>query len=516
VAADRPPQLTTSSTRTVASRGTLALLAQATDPDGDAVAFLWTQLSGPPVVLVGADTAGASFVAPSVGVATPVRLQVAATANGLSAQSEVEVMVQAEGTPVADAGPDVTVPGRSPVALEGTGSFPDGSAVSFSWTQVAGPVVTLAGATSAAPSFLSPDVKLPAVLTFRLSVSAHGLSAEDTVDVAVLADQPPVASAGADQDVLAGAHVLLAVSGSDPEGDTLAFAWSQVSGPPVTLAGDTSPVASFDVPAELGNEPVIEWTFEVVATANGLSSAPARVQVRAHRVNRVPVVTGPNVVTADERTSVQLDAAAVDPDGDAVTWTWEQVGGPAVVLTGQGSPSVSFGVPEVASDLALAFVVVASDGAGAVGRADVRVEVRNVNRAPVASITGPAEVQSGEPVLLSGAGTLDPDGDALTWSWVQLSGPAVDVSGLSTPVLAFRAPSVDADMELAFELTATDGSGASATARHAWVVHPAPPVEAKPRSGCGCAAGGADVPLTLLGWVVAAAWSRRRKEATWG
>jgi len=232
-------------------------------------------------------------------------------------------------------------------------------------------------------------------------------------------------------------------------------------------------------------------------------------------------VMGPNTVTADERSLVQLDASAIDPDGDALTWAWQQVGGPAVALTGQDSPRVQFLVPEVASDLVLAFSVVASDAAGAGGRAEARVEVRNVNRAPEAVIAGPVEVASGAAVTLNGAGSVDPDRDAVTWAWTQVSGPAVALSDPALPVQVFPAPVVTEQTTLVWELAVTDGEGATSRAQHTVrvlappVPEPEPQPAPRPRSGCGCGAVGADAPLSWGVWLAAAAWAGRRRGTEW-
>jgi hypothetical protein len=508
VAADGPPSVTTSPTRTVASRATLALLAQASDPDGDVVTFRWEQRSGPPVTIVDAETAGPSFIAPSVVAPTLLRLEVTAAANGLTAHAEVEVSVEAEATPVADAGPDLTVPGRTAVVLRGAGSVPDGSAVTWAWTQIAGPAVMLAGAATAAPSFDAPDVKQPAVLTFQLEVSAHGQTARDTVDVLVLADAAPVVSTGPDQDVASGTRITMEATGSDPEGDVLAYAWSQLSGPPVTLTVRQNG-AAFEVPQDLGGALLAEWTFQVIASANGLSSAPAVQRVRAHQVNRMPVVTGPQEVTIDERTMLQLDASAIDADGEALAWSWQQIGGPPVTLSGEATSSVTFLVPEVTSDLIIALRVTARDASGAAGQADVRVNVRHVNRAPTAVIAGPADVASGAVLVLNGASSSDPDGDALTWRWAPDSGPAVTIPDPSNPALVLSAPTVAVDTEWSVTLTVTDPSGATGTARQTVVLRAAP--AAPSEGGCGCSAGGTDLSLVSLVMLAAIRRARPRR-----
>ncbi|MEN9798436.1 MAG: hypothetical protein RL653_2132, partial [Pseudomonadota bacterium] len=485
-----------------------------------------TQRSGPAVALQGEASVAPSFVAPSVPSATVLGFRVTATAGGLAAQADVDVTVQAEGTPVADAGPDVTVAGRTAVLLRGSGSFPDGSPVAFAWAQSAGPAVVLAGADTATPSFVGPDLKQAAVLRFVLQVSAHGQVATDTVEVTVRADAPPVASAGADQDVPSGARVTLVGSAVDPDGDVPVPAWSLVSGPSVSLSGSAGTV-SFDTPVELGGPETIEWRFALVASANGLTSAPDEVVVRAHQVNRVPVLEGPNALQADERTAVQLQAAALDPDGDALTWNWAQVGGPdALSVTGADSPALSLVVPEVPGDVVLAFAVTAKDPEGAEAFATVRLLARNVNRAPLASIRGPGSVLRGEAVLLDGTGSSDPDGEPLTWSWRQVSGTVLDGGVAVGPAWSFAAPAVEAEETLTLELTVTDPSGASATALHALVVTvpppPAPPETpdpetpeppVKPRTGCGCGAVDPAVGVGAWSWLLLVAAARRRRSS---
>ena len=61
-------------------------------------------------------------------------------------------------------------------------------------------------------------------------------------------NRPPTANAGMDQAVGSEEKVTLTGSGSDPDGDTLSFEWSQQSGPDVLLFAGNLPTTSFFAP----------------------------------------------------------------------------------------------------------------------------------------------------------------------------------------------------------------------------------------------------------------------------
>jgi hypothetical protein len=69
-------------------------------------------------------------------------------------------------------------------------------------------------------------------------------------------------------------------------------------------------------------------------------------------------------------------------------------------------------------------------------------------------------------LTLVGSLSKDPDGDSISYHWMQVSGrPAVTLGGANTPVWEFTAPSVPSDTTLTFQLTVTDSHGLSDSGR---------------------------------------------------
>jgi MYXO-CTERM domain-containing protein len=103
--------------------------------------------------------------------------------------------------PVANAGADQTVEEGATVTLSGSGTDPDGDALTYAWTQTAGPSVTLNGGTTATASFATPDVTESTVFTFTLKVTDEsGASAEDSVSITVTAKTDGGGGGGGDDD----------------------------------------------------------------------------------------------------------------------------------------------------------------------------------------------------------------------------------------------------------------------------------------------------------------------------
>lgn len=89
----------------------------------------------------------------------------------------------------------------------------------------------------------------------------------------------------------------------------------------------------------------------------------------------------------------------------------------------------------------------------------VLVNVLTVAGIPIADAGANLVVLEGDAAQLSGAGSSDPDGGALTYAWTQLTGPAAALTGADTAMPSFTAPDVAVDTPALFQLRVTDAQG---------------------------------------------------------
>ena len=221
---NRAPVASAGPPKTVSSGAIVALDGSASsDPDGDALTYQWTQLSGTAVTLSDPTTATPSFTAPT-GPASLTFQLIVNDGKVASAPSTVTVTVkQPNRAPTANAGTGQTVLPGATVHLDGTGSSdPDGDALTFLWTQQSGPAVTLSSSTATAPTFTSPAG--PTSLSFTLVVSDGALSSSPaTVTIAVQGPPSAPASFGATASPLG------------PAPPTVALSWNAVGSNPTVL-----------------------------------------------------------------------------------------------------------------------------------------------------------------------------------------------------------------------------------------------------------------------------------------
>ena len=432
-----------------------------TDPEDDELTYSWVQTAGPAVTLTGATTPSSTFSAPT----GPATLTFELTVDDGAFTDTDTITITINGIPSADAGPGQVANDGDTVTLDGTGSSdPDSDSLSYGWVQTAGSTVTLTGTNTAQPTFTAPTG--PATLTFELTVTDPG-GESDTDSVVITVNALPTADAGPDQTVAPGATVTLDGSGStDPELGSLDHAWSQTSGPAVTVIGTNTAQPSFTAPA------VGVLSFEVVVTDDNGATDTDSVTIT---VNSGPTADAGPDQQVNLGDTVPLDGTdSSDPDSDDLTYSWVQTGGGTVVtLTGANTVQPTFTAPEGPD--ALAFEVTVTDDDGLT---DTDTVIIAVNGPPTANAGSDQDADQGDPVTLDGTGSTDPELQTLLYSWVQTAGPAVTLTGANTGQATFTAPS--AGGVLTFELTVDDQNGRTDTDEVSITVNGGPVANAGP------------------------------------
>jgi hypothetical protein len=320
--------------------------------------------------------------------------------------------------PSADAGPDQAVDEASTVTLDGAGSSdPDTDELSFDWTQVAGPTVEIAGATTAMPTFTAPIVPVGgATLTFQLVVHDGQVpSAPDTVDINVKnVNHAPVANAGSDQSVAEDAAISLNGTDSfDPDNDPIEFSWTQADGPTVILSGANTAQPSFSAPFVGPSGATLVFQLTV---SDGTLSGTDIVQVMVENINHDPIASAGPDQTRNEGTQVTLDGTlSTDPDSDSLTFTWTQTSGSSVALSDAYSASPTFTAPAVVSmaSTALTFELSVDDGYGGVATDTVVITILDTNAPPACELARPSAAELWPPnhklVPVTITGVTDPE-----------------------------------------------------------------------------------------------------------
>ncbi len=243
------------------------------------LSFGWSQVDGPDVDLRGSSTASASFAAPRVdesGARLAFKL-VVRDSKGHESQDLVVVRVKDDSQspnepPIIREITGLTVNEGDKVVITASAFDPEGGHLSYTWTQVLGTELSLAGQSTPTLSFDAPAVSEDVTLSFRIEViDENGNGSSERADVlvtnlpdVVVVAPPPFLSAGADQSANEGANVVLQGSYADSSGDHT-LRWEQVAGTTVTLSDPASLNASFIAPdVDDGTEEILRFQLAAV------------------------------------------------------------------------------------------------------------------------------------------------------------------------------------------------------------------------------------------------------------
>ncbi len=251
-AANQPPQVSAGPAQTVEIGTPLTLNGTATDdglPRGGGLSIAWSQVAGPGTASFA--TAFQALTGVTFNAVGAYTLRLKASDSLLTSTSDVQVTITARANkaPVVHAGPAQALQGTHTTLLVGSvndDGLPAGSILRNTWTQLSGPgVVGFAN-----PADPQTTVTLGATGTYVLQLSSTDgqLSASDQVSITVSElNRPPQPHAGSVQTITLPATATLAGTATDdglPTPATLAFAWSQVSGPGAAIFSSASTAAT--------------------------------------------------------------------------------------------------------------------------------------------------------------------------------------------------------------------------------------------------------------------------------
>jgi len=423
-----------------------------TDPDGNALTYLWTAPTG--FTLSSTTASQPTFAAPEVSVDTPYAFTLKVNDGGLDSPiDQVVVTVLANQAPVANAGIDQSVNEGTVVTLDATASIDaEGSTLTYTWTAPAG--ITLSSATASKPTFTAPEVGSDTPYTFILKVNDGTVdSPVDQVAVTVKhVNKAPVADAGDSQTVNEGVTVDLDGSlSSDPDGNSLSYKWIAPEG--IILSSATSSRPTFVAP--MVSKDTELYFFLSVSDGMLRSVGSGIVLITVKDLNDSPVANAGTDQIINEGTTVTLDGTgSTDADGNTLTYQWTVPTGITLSSTTVSKPG--FTAPEVMQDTQYKLTLKVNDGSVDSPADEVVVTIKQVNKAPLANAGAAQTAKEGATVTLDASASTDADEDKLTYKWTAPAEVTLSSATMSSPT--FVAPKVTVPTEFTFALTVNDGT----------------------------------------------------------
>lgn len=367
--------------------------------------------------------------------------------------------------PVAGVGSDRGVAVGSVVTLNGsTSSDADGNALTYDWIFASRPADSTAAfddPTDVTPTFTADH---PGDYVVELTVSDGSVSATASVTITATfsgANQEPVAVAGSNTTVTTGTVVSLDGSASsDPESASLTYNWLWLSLPVGSTASfsdaaSVSPTFTADVSGA--------YVAELTVFDGVLFSDPSVVVVTASVTgnNLEPIADAGSNSTVVAGTLVTLNgSASSDPESAPLSYLWLMVSQPATSAASLTDPSSA--TPSFTADLPGSYVVelTVHDGEQSSDPDIVVITASSdsANQPPVVEAGPDLTVEQGSVVTLNGLGSSDPEGAAISYTWIFATRPVSSVATFSDASSATPSFTVDRAGTYTISLTVSDGA----------------------------------------------------------
>ncbi|HUT06083.1 MAG TPA: peptidase [Nitrosopumilaceae archaeon] len=451
----------------------VTLIGEGYDPDVEDLGFFWEQIDGEPMVLSSYTIPNPEFMAPEVanGSIKVLTFQLTVTdPQGANSSDVVEIIVNpVNHVPVVDAGRDkIIFPSINAITLVGSVVDADDDALTFGWEQTSGPEIELVNPNLRYLTIVSPSVDFSnfTPMTFKLTANdGFGGIASDSASVypynALLTNDLISIDAGPLQTVREGETVTLDVTGQTKNGKPITYSWAQLIGTPVSLNSYVGDKVQFIAP-DLPDEVPELLSFQVVGYSEGSGWASDLAMVRVLPFNGPPIADAGPDQTVSQNVFVNLVGSGTDPEDTKLKFQWSQKSGSDVILYQRSLEEVYFVSPFIeGNSMDLIFELKVTDSDGNFDTDSATVTVSKQNHPPNANAGPDRRVFSESEVTITGVG-IDPDGDAITYSWKQISGDRVDFDG-SVASISFTAPQVSSGdtKRVILQLTVTDTLGQS-------------------------------------------------------
>jgi hypothetical protein len=364
--------------------------SSSSDPDGTIASYRWVQVEGPTTAPMSNPNGVSNVVSNMVAGTYTFRLTVTDN-QGATATSDVNIILSGGNNeaPTANAGwnQNLVLPTNSATLNGSASSDPDGSIVSYQWTQISGPTT----APMSNPNGVSNIVTnmIAGTYTFRLTVTDNqGASSSATMDINLSSgnNTPPTVNAGWNQTIPLpiNAATLNGSASSDPDGFIASYRWVQLSGPSIAPMSNPNGVTNIITDLVAGT-----YTFRLTITDNGGASASANVNIiLTGGNNQAPIadVSWNQTLYWPVNSATLNGQGSSDPDGSIVSYRWQQVSGPSTAL--MNNPNIARPVVSNMVVGTYAFQLTVTDNGGLSSSATMRVFITNTTGQASSSTSG--------------------------------------------------------------------------------------------------------------------------------
>ncbi len=434
--------------KTVAEDGTLTFTASATDAQGDLL--FWAIDTLPSGAVFDTDTGDFSW-SPDFNQAGSYPVTITVSDGSLTDEESFTITVtNTNRAPVVDAIANQTVAEGDLLSVQATATDPDGpTTLAWGVSNIPdGSINGLTGEYTWTPTFDQAGTYTGLTI---LAQDTEGATGSTSFDVTVTnTNRAPSVDPIADQTVAEGDLLLFTPSGSDADGDALAWSGNNLPTGATVDGGD----GTFGWTPDFDQAGV--YAGVQIMASDGTATTARTFAITVSNTNRAPVLDLVADQTIAELQHATFQATASDADGNALTFSesglppWASLDASTGVVT----------MDPTCEDSGTYFVTLSVTDNIDTDSQQFQLTVTEVNNPPAISSI-PVQTMTEDDMLVVTPSATDPEGDPLTWSASNL--PSFGSLDTGTGAVTFTTGFSDAGSYPGITLTASDGVCADAS-----------------------------------------------------